>query len=1549
MPSSLTPLVNWQAIQPHGGSKAAAFEELCCQLARAEESEGEFIRKGTPDAGNECYRRFSNGREWGWQAKYVDGIDDSLLKQIDKSVKAALQGHPDLVRYHICLPFNLPDARLSGQQSQRDKWNRRILKWTNWSTAKGMNVEFTLWGDSELVSRLSDVRFKGKLRYFFGAAIMDPNWFNTRLAEAIDSVGVRYTPELHQELQIAQDFEAFGRTDAIFDRIRALASPIKRALDAAAWMTRPEDGLPPEEAQVNDATFHERIASVFSQVSNAVELFSSKAEGPIGPIPQASLLELLPVLIEELQKIDGELFDADSLDAFEHPLRQTEQRRNGNAFNRRSRAVYTIQEQLSAAHATLSGTIDLLQSSELLIKGGAGLGKTHLLCDVAKKRLEHGLPTILLLGKRFRDSDPWTEALQQLDCRHWDTDEFIGALESAAQAASHRALLLIDGLNEGAGKRLWPDHLTAFLHRVSQSKWIAVVLTVRSSYVAPLPAVSLLPAEVLGRIAVREHHGFDGVEYNASRTFFAHYGIDFPVSSPWLISEFRNPLFLKLLCEGVKKMGLTAVPVGLDGISQVFALYLDGINQELSRALDYLPSDNKVRQAIDSLAVAMSEGFSPGVEYSRARSLIDQIHPSTGVTNSLFLALVENSVLMVDQHWTDQSNAKEIVFPSYDRLTDHLVASALLDRHLDTSNPRLSFAQAPLSEVVSPRQWRHQGLIEALCIQVPERTGMELLTYAPSLTKNHGFPDAFRQSIYWRKRDAFGADFDTILNDLLSDSSQRPLTEEALLSVATIPDHPYNAESLHEYMLQLSMPKRDELWSILLHYSWSRDSEAWRVVEWARAIPIGHPLDERVVELAFTTLGWLLTASNRFIRDRATKALVNLLCDRLTDLEKFVLKFREVNDLYVVERVYAVAYGVVMKSWDKVGMSRLAQETFDYLFASGNPTPHILLREYARGVIERAVFLGVTIHGNLELIRPPYHSDWPELISMDEFQALRKGRTGHTLGYNRIISSVLHDDFAQYIIGTNAGGTRWLSLPLAEQPWQSNQDQLDSVVSSFSIDERRAWDALNEIEQECRRNIRLKFRVLLPEGIEKPVPRKELSEVDHAWWREEADVVEAAELHLRLTLRPSLWKALQRIRKVNEQGDSSHPPEFPKTDIQRYVVDRVFELGWTEQAFGQFDGRSELMSFREARKAERIGKKYQWIAYHEFCAFLSDHFQYRDPYSQSRLDRAYQGAWQLGLRDIDTSHTLRKMPIGINPKEVVASWWSPCSMQWGLEEEDAKWVTRTDDLPRYHDLFLPEQLHKGKGWVNLDVMRSWHQPIPEDTDPYEVDRRELWMMGQAYLIKTADAPAFMDWTRKVNFWGRWMPKPLDRYELALGEHHWSHAARFFEDEYYGRSGWITPERDCPVQVIVPSINYLNEKGLDCSLDSSISIAIPSSALIERFNLHWSGIDSDYLDEQGNLVAFDPTVNQPGAGGFLIERTFLHNRLQELGLALCWTTLGEKKVRPGRQNGYQKHCVEYSGAFQLMQGGVRGFVHGRFDKGGSRGDDSPPPAFTLEFS
>lgn len=222
----------WANLREFDGSRATAFEELCSQLARYESPAGaDFVRTGNPDAGVECYCTLSNGAEWGWQAKFFErALTPTQWNQLDGSVKKALDSHPRLTRYYVCVPRNRADGRRPDITTEMQKWHERVAKWRDWAADREMDVEFVWWGESELWDRLSQQEHSGRLEFWFGEPeLFVESWFKGRLDEAVASAGARYTPELHVELPIAQTLELFGRTDGAGASVQQLANDIRRA------------------------------------------------------------------------------------------------------------------------------------------------------------------------------------------------------------------------------------------------------------------------------------------------------------------------------------------------------------------------------------------------------------------------------------------------------------------------------------------------------------------------------------------------------------------------------------------------------------------------------------------------------------------------------------------------------------------------------------------------------------------------------------------------------------------------------------------------------------------------------------------------------------------------------------------------------------------------------------------------------------------------------------------------------------------------------------------------------------------------------------------------------------------------------------------------------------------------------------------------------------------------------------------------------------------------------------------------------------------------
>jgi|GEM_PF-5278747 len=219
--------VNWNNLRSWNGSQDKSFEELCCQLAASESvPEGSrFFRKGTPDAGVECFWRLPNGDEWGWQANYFHyAPGQTQWTEMNESVNTAISKHPKLVKYTICLPIDRSDARIDNQKTMMMKWDEHVEKWQQFAISKGMSISFEYWGQSELATRLSSEYHRGRHWFWFKDECLSNSWFVNRVDEAVANARDRYSPDINIDLPIRGNFEALGRTTDFFAHIDSLYS-----------------------------------------------------------------------------------------------------------------------------------------------------------------------------------------------------------------------------------------------------------------------------------------------------------------------------------------------------------------------------------------------------------------------------------------------------------------------------------------------------------------------------------------------------------------------------------------------------------------------------------------------------------------------------------------------------------------------------------------------------------------------------------------------------------------------------------------------------------------------------------------------------------------------------------------------------------------------------------------------------------------------------------------------------------------------------------------------------------------------------------------------------------------------------------------------------------------------------------------------------------------------------------------------------------------------------------------------------------------------------
>jgi hypothetical protein len=1377
--------------------------------------------------------------------------------------------------------------------------------------------------DSPLFNRLAVGRFDAVLqrlnqldeRLPHAHQLFTDLWFQDQVKASIADAEAsrRYLPELNVKLPVDSLFDALGRTDAFFDHFFALHRDVrKRHHDLFRWAI-------PDELEIP-------LESVREQSTKLLHILSAIQVMPDGLLPFDEVQNLCRSVIDTT--VQAEQSVNTLVEKFKSDDVKPATDENKNLSDQLKHQGYELRELRYVIHVLLefseSTEAKLANHHALLLIGDGGIGKTHLFCDIANDRISRQLPTILLLGEKFRDDEPEHQIIRQLMLsENRDIAQHLQALNDFAATKNTRLLIIIDALNEGSGIKIWLSRLGSLLHKVSQYPHIALALSVRSEYETYIIPDGLIDA---GKLVKEYHTGFAGLVDRAVRTYFEYYGIEYRV--PPLQQEFQNPLFLQTLCRGLQNRNLTYVPTGLQGFTQIMEFFIASVNERLAKRLGYNPRRNLVKIVIQSLVEEMASSNSIYVSESVAEDIINKHTPNSSnqYTESLYHHLLAEGILTATIH-RDEPSIRFL----YDRFTDHLIAQHLLEKYLDPDEPEKSFElEQPLGQILT-----HQGnfrfrysLLPAFAIQIPETIGLELFEVTPYMKEESDLISATISSLIWRQwktKEIPESLINFINEEILTNEARNKNFLEAILGIAANPDNPFNADFLHKNLIDREMADRDAWWSIFLHHYYAPEDDEQpsvnRLINWAWSDFDKSSIDPEAIRLMGTVLAWFLTSSNRYLRDQTTKAIVSLFEAQIPILLKVIDQFIGVNDPYVLERLFAVAYGCAMRSNDKDHLKILAEKTYLWMFESGSPPPHILLRDYARGVIEVAFVKCQDISIPLEKVRPPYKSDWiEEPPSADELEekygTYPEKKSNKESSMRTIHFSVMNWDFGDYII--NRKVTDWTSTRLQDELEPSSQQLREQFFENLSAEQRHAWESY---QKDLHEKSAIRYLVKLTEEWDKDPEldnetilagsiTQELTSTEY----EETGEIEDIEIELQRFL--NLLTLQQRLDYDGYIADQSHSKGSSKFDTKlakRWILNRVFELGWTTERFGMFDHLVNYRYVREAQKPERIGKKYQWIAYHELLARIADNFHYRGE-SWIKTPQQYEGTWQTWMRDIDPSF----LKVRTHHSATTQNWWFNTDYKhWSDYETLNQWAEATDDLPDVQPLIEVINPKDGSRWLNLDVMFDWYEPISpiEIEDEYEKPKRRLWYMLKSYLIKQKDADNFFDWAQNQNFMGRWMPESHSLYQVFLGEFFLSPAYQYYRQPIMDYHDWKQPENDVPCSVCVTVDGYTNEYTHDCSIDETQSLYTPSKWLVENMGIQWWGEEGQYRNSAGDMVCFDPTVSHKGPRTLLFHRDRLMEFLEANKLEIVWTLLGEKLIWKIDDNNYPRLII--NGVYRIQ--------------------------------
>lgn len=369
---------------------------------------------------------------------------------------------------------------------------------------------------------------------------------------------------------------------------------------------------------------------------------------------------------------------------------------------------------------------------------------------------------------------------------------------------------------------------------------------------------------------------------------------------------------------------------------------------------------------------------------------------------------------------------------------------------------------------------------------------------------------------------------------------------------------------------------------------------------------------------------------------------------------------------------------------------------------------------------------------------------------------------------------------------------------------------------------------------------------------------------------------------------------------------------YPREEIKRsniWIFKQVLDMGYSPDRLGPFDNYM-LSHYGGGRGketwAERIGKKYQWIALYRLIARVADNVtKERSMWDDEPLK--IPGLHALGERNLDP--TVLRHREG---HEVASKWRIPVRYDFQRTEHlsDEAWLD-TFDFPDSADaLQIREPGEVSRTWLLLSGNLTWRSKLgePEPEYPY----RSVSMVLRSYLVRNADRRKCWSWLKRQNYRDVRMPEGYQMHGGFLGEYPWGLPfARYFEelDDEDEREAGIPCK-------LMPTSHFLNiHFAFDAYQPNAINALVPAKEFFDYKQMRWD-TRSMYLGSSGASRFVTLPLTEDGPILLLAERQFLKEFLTKRGLSLFWALRTEKHYFDSLFGSHKLGYTEYTRAHVL---------------------------------
>lgn len=1061
--------MDFNNFKTYSDSPQNAFETFCTQLFerylrrkyRSNLVKFRVVNGAGGDGGIEAYGELKNGDIIAVQAKwFITAMQDSQIRQIEKSVNTALKLRKNIVEYIICIPRSLGSTKIGkGLVPVANTEESRVDLLTAKIKGVHTNTRFLWWFEQDMQNELLESDNEGMNKFWFERDVITHkqlvDQFELEKAAWIDK---RYIPELHgpgviqghiEQILFSQKYRKelvgrIGETTKILQNASSLISRFTETLNVGSLI------LP----ELNAIQFN-----IDNNLSSLLPLITA-VQGGVSNLPTIRL---------EPMVVTNDLFIA--LEDWRPSDRQL-------GLPRRLSATLGRIADLDLKTMVEKIYEEVVQVGRLFL-GSSGTGKTHAVSNTVDIRLNHQSVPALIIRAKGAPSNDWKYLLQKaLDIDNWNKNEMLSALETLAVRAEYQAvkalkpgeelkseptkvMICIDGLEEDT------DHWPEWYARIRESNnLMARYPRIRFAFTARPYFLNAeeIPTYTGFRVIEIPREGDIAVQHVVDH-YFEHF--DITVEPKSLIRGLDSLYALRLFCKLYEGKKLTAEDEILTAEHDLLNEKIDRMDQEFKKVKNPGAARNPIREAIEVIAEVFYS--KPEISHSDLFDLLE-----AGTLSYLLSDEVERTIeFFVNNAFLTKSEIpvgkgvmkkKQISYTlTYQSIMEVIMAEKYVEGIL---NEKITAIPEHLRVVQERGESTELQLVNQRIVQEIANTlfhDHDLLIGRDNFLSEGIAPATIQQlqtkALIQAPSDV-AASFKENIDDLyFKDYKSRYFVFSTLIfPSATSSANYFGAEYLHGLLMnQPTAVDRDKIWLGMdrhdIHELEKVESQQLFIYDLGRVI---DPDGKGILYLSELSLhneyplvfGWALATLDQSFRERLRTALTGWAVKQPREFKILLDKLFPCNDPQIQEDLAAITLGVASKLKEKAALQELAEWSLANVFAQPGSHPDIIVRIGFRSVVEKAFYAGVISEEQAVQARPRPVVPL-QLIPVDA-DALEKG--------GEEIYPIVHD-LAWYVIKRSFNDfLDYQTLDMDKEPKDKVEEFLKAYLDHLGLEDLSVYE-----------------------------------------------------------------------------------------------------------------------------------------------------------------------------------------------------------------------------------------------------------------------------------------------------------------------------------------------------------------------------------------------------------------------------------------------------------------------------------------------------------